>query len=148
MAWQSQLVSVSDPVNGEITLTYEYLDKATDRTFYEKVQARTQQTDAWVQNRGAGRALELDALDAFADRAKQVVGPVVVTDHLATLPPPTQAELDARAWSANVNEAARIRAAQTLGVATQADLERLAVLDAEIKAGYLPEYKDFLSPRA
>lgn len=144
MSWTAKLVSVSDAVNGVITLTYEYTDPATGRTFRETVNTHTQQTDAWVQNRGAGRAKELDELDAFKVRAESAVGPVTVTDHLATLPPPPKSELDARVWVAKVNEAAAIRAANQLGVATQADLDRLTTLMAEIKATYLPEYKNFL----
>lgn len=147
MGWTARLVSVGDLVNGEIPLTYEYTDAATGRTFRETVKTHTQQTDAWVQNRGAGRAVELDALDAFKARAQAAIGPVVVTDHLATLPPPTQAELDARAWADKVNEAAKIKAAVSIGVATKADTDRLVVLDEEIKATYLPEYKTLLSLR-
>ena len=144
MSWTARLVNVGDAVNGEIPLTYEYTDAATGRTFRETVKTHTQQTDAWIQNRGAGRAVELDALDAFKTRAQAAIGPVVVTDHLATLPPPTQAELDARAWITKVNEATQIRAAQTLGVMTQADTDRLAVLVAEIRATYLPAYRQYL----
>ena len=144
MSWTARLVNAGDPKDGCVVLTYEYTDPATARSFQEDVVVSSEQTDAWIQNRGAGRAVELDKLDAFKARAQAAVGPVVVTDYLATLPPPTQVELDARAWIAKVNEAAQIRAANQLGVATQADLDRLATLVAAIKATYLPGYKQYL----
>lgn len=144
MPWQAQLVSVSPMQNGRITLTYRYDDAVTGRTFTESVEVLSAQTDAWVQNRGAGRAVELDALDAFAPRAQAATGPVVVTDHLKTLPPPTPDQLAANEWVNKVNQASRIKTMVSLGVAQKSDTDILAALQTDIQATFLPEYQQYL----
>lgn len=140
-AGNSQLVTVVT-ANGITTLTYRHTDPTTGRTHTEQVTTRVAQTPAWIQNWGASRALELDALDAFTVLAESKKGLTVVTSN--DPPPPTAAELAAMAWVAKVNEAQQIRAAKALGVATAEDDARLLVLVADIKSTYLPGYKAYL----
>lgn len=144
MAWRATLIEVQPPQKGRVTLVYEYTDEATTRVFRESVDTLSAQTDAWVQNRGAGRAVELDALDAFALRAASAVGEVVVTDHLKTLPPPTDEQVAANAWVDKVNQVSRINTMVALGVAQKTDLDSLAILQADIQASFLPSYQQYL----
>lgn len=140
----SQLESVEGPVNGVVTLVYRHTDPDTGRTQTERVETRHAQTDAWIHNWGAGRAQELDALDAFASRAQGAKGVVVVTDHIASVPPRSAEQLAAEQWVQKINEADRIQKAVSWGFATKADADRLAVLRTEIVAEARPNYKDFL----
>jgi hypothetical protein len=142
-AGNSQLLAV-DTLLGKLRLTYRHRDPSTGRQLDETVEVLSQQTPAWVQNRGAGRAVELDALDAFTASAQAAVGPVVVTDHLATLPPPTAAQIATQVWIDKINLAQQYKAAKALGVSTPADDTALTALLADIKATFLPEYKQYL----